>query len=59
MAEIIKTTNGEATVSIKEEFANEDDAKAGSNPNKTVCDVISFRLHSVTYKLKDLIKCSQ
>jgi len=56
MARIIKTTFGDATVAVEEEFVNEAAAQEGETPERTTAVVKDFKLHHVTYKLKDVIK---
>jgi len=56
MARIIKTTFGEATVAVEEEFVNEAAAQEGVTPEKTNAVVKDFKVQHVTYKLKELIK---
>jgi|TARA_E500000318_G_scaffold27245_3_gene27278 hypothetical protein len=56
MARIIKTSFGEAVVKVEEEFINEEAAQEGETAEATTATVKDFRVHHVTYKLKDAIK---
>jgi len=56
MARIIKTTFGEATVAVEQEFVNEAAAQEGETPETTNAVIKEFKVQHVTYKLKDLIK---
>ena len=56
MARIVKKSVGEAAVVVTEEYINEEAAQEGLHPETTKADVTDFKVHSVTYKLKELIK---
>lgn len=56
MPRIVKTINGEALVKIQQEFLNEEAAQEGLHPENQKSDLLEFKVHNVTYKLKDAIK---
>lgn len=55
MSKIIKTTTGQADFTIKEEFANEDQAIEGKNPTTQDAVIEDLKIENVKYKLKEVI----
>tara|TARA_R100001530_G_scaffold52638_1_gene38854 strand:- start:131 stop:316 length:186 start_codon:yes stop_codon:yes gene_type:complete len=57
MNKIIKTTEGEASFRLKEEFENEDKAIKGKEPIDTEVTIDELKIENIKYKLKkELVK---
>ena len=56
MSNIIKTTEGEASFRMKEEFENEDKAIKGKEPIDTEVTIDELKIENIKYKLKEALK---
>jgi len=56
MSSIIKTTEGEASFRMKEEFENEDKAIKGKEPIDTEVTIDELKIENIKYKLKEVLK---
>jgi hypothetical protein len=56
MSNIIKTTQGEASFRMKEEFENEDKANKGKEPIDTEVTIDELKIENIKYKLKEVLK---
>ena len=57
MSSIIKTTEGEASFRMKEEFENEDKAIKGKEPIDSEVKIDELKIENIKYKLKkELVK---
>ena len=56
MNKIIKTTEGEASFRLKEEFENEDKANIGKEPIDSEVTIDELKIENIKYKLKELVK---
>ena len=57
MNKIIKTTEGEASFRLKEEFENEDKANIGKEPIDSEVTINELKIENINYKLKkELVK---
>ena len=56
MSNIIKTTEGEASFRMKEEFENEDKAIKGKEPIDTEVTIDELKIENIKYKLKEVLK---
>jgi len=56
MTNIIKTTQGEASFRLKEEFENEDKAIKGKEPLDSEVLIDELKVENIKYKLKEVLK---
>ena len=56
MSNITKTTEGEASFRLKEEFANEDMAIKGKEPMDSEVLIDELKIVNIKYKLKEVLK---
>ena len=56
MTNIIKTTQGEASFRLKEEFISEDQAIKGKEPIDSEVLIDELKIENIKYKLKEVIK---
>ena len=56
MSNIIKTTQGEASFRLKEEFENEDKANIGKEPIDSEVTIDELKIENIKYKLKEVLK---
>ena len=56
MTNIIKTTQGEASFRLKEEFENEDKAIQGKEPLDSEVLIDELKIENIKYKLKEVLK---
>ena len=56
MNKIIKTTEGEASFRLKEEFENEDKANIGKEPIDSEVTIDELKIENIKYKLKEVLK---
>ena len=56
MSKIIKTTQGEASFRLKEEFENEDKAIQGKEPLDSEVLIDDLKIENIKYKLKEELK---
>ena len=56
MSNILKTTEGEASFRLKEEFENEDKAIKGKEPIDTEVTIDELKIENIKYKLKEVLK---
>ena len=56
MSSIIKTTEGEASFRIKEDFENEDKAIKGKDPMDSEVLIDELKIVNIKYKLKEMLK---
>ena len=56
MTNIIKTTQGEASFRLKEEFENEDKAIQGKEPLYSEVLIDEIKVENIKYKLKEVLK---
>ena len=56
MSNIIKTTEGEASFRLKEEFENEDKAIQGKKPLDSEVFIDELKIENIKYKLKEVLK---
>ena len=56
MSKIIKTTQGEASFRLKEEFENEDKAIQGKEPLDSEVLIDDLKIENIKYKLKEVLK---
>ena len=56
MSKIIKTTQGEASFRLKEEFENEDKAIQGKEPLDSEVLIDDLKIENIKYKLKEVFK---
>ena len=56
MSKIIKTTQGEASFRLKEEFENEDKAIQGKEPLDSEVIIDELKIENIKYKLKEVLK---
>ena len=56
MSKIIKTTQGEASFRLKEEFENEDQAIQGKEPLDSEVLIDDLKIENIKYKLKEVLK---
>ena len=56
MSNITKTTEGEASFRLKEEFANEDMAIKGKEPIDSEVLIDELKIVNIKYKLKEVLK---
>ena len=56
MSNIIKTTEGEASFRLKEEFENEDKAIKGKEPIDSEVIIDELKIENIKYKLKEVVK---
>ena len=56
MSSIIKTTQGEASFRLKEEFENEDKAIKGKEPIDSEVIIDELKVENIKYKLKEVLK---
>ena len=56
MSNITKTTEGEASFRLKEEFANEDTAIKGKEPIDSEVVIDELKIVNIKYKLKEVLK---
>ena len=55
MSNIIKTTQGEASFRLKEEFLNEDKAIKGKEPINSEAFIDELKIENIKYKLKEVL----
>jgi hypothetical protein len=55
MSNIIKTTQGEASFRLKEEFLNEDKAIKGKEPINSEVVIDELKIENIKYKLKEVL----
>jgi hypothetical protein len=55
MSNIIKTTQGEASFRLKEEFLNEDKAIKGKEPINSEVVIDDLKIENIKYKLKEVL----
>ena len=56
MSNVIKTTQGEASFRLKEEYINEDQAIKGKEPIDSEVQIDELKIENIKYKLKEVIK---
>jgi len=56
MSKIIKTTEGEASFRLKEEFETEDKAIQGKEPLDSEVLIDELKIENIKYKLKEVLK---
>ena len=56
MSNITKTTEGEASFRLKEEFENEDKAIKGKEPIDSEVLIDELKIVNIKYKLKEVLK---
>ena len=56
MSKIIKTTQGETSFRLKEEFENEDKAIQGKEPLDSEVLIDDLKIENIKYKLKEELK---
>ena len=56
MSNIIKTTQGEASFRLKEEFETEDKAIQGKEPLDSEVLIDDLKIENIKYKLKEALK---
>ena len=56
MSNITKTTEGEASFILKENFENEDKAIKGKEPLESNVVIDELKIVNIKYKLKDVLK---
>jgi len=56
MSKIIKTTQGEASFRLKEEFETEDKAIQGKEPLDSEVLIDDLKIENIKYKLKEVLK---
>ena len=56
MSKIIKTTQGETSFRLKEEFENEDKAIQGKEPLDSEVLIDDLKIENIKYKLKEVLK---
>jgi len=56
MSNITKTTEGEASFRLKEEFITEDDAIKGKEPLESDVVIDELKIENIKYKLKEVLK---
>ena len=55
MSNIIKTTQGEASFTLKEEFLDEDKAIQGKEPINSEAFIDELKIENIKYKLKEVL----
>ena len=56
MSKIQKTTEGEASFRLKEDFENEDKAIKGKDPENSEVLIDELKIVNIKYKLKEVLK---
>ena len=56
MSNIIKTTQGEASFRLKEEFVDQDKAGEGKEPLDSEVIIDELKIENIKYKLKEVLK---
>ena len=56
MSNVIKTTQGEASFRLKEEYVNEDKAIKCKEPIDSEVQIDELKIEKIKYKLKEVIK---
>jgi len=56
MSKIVKTTQGEASFRLKEEFETEDKAIQGKEPLDSEVLIDDLKIENIKYKLKEVLK---
>ena len=56
MSNITKTTEGEASFRLKEDFENEDKAIKGKDPMDSEVLIDELKIVNIKYKLKEVLK---
>ena len=56
MSKIQKTTEGEASFRLKEDFENEDKAIKGKDPKDSEVLIDDLKILNIKYKLKEVLK---
>ena len=56
MSKIQKTTEGEASFRLKEDFENEDKAIKGKDPEDSEVLIDDLKILNIKYKLKEVLK---
>ena len=56
MSKIIKTTEGNASFRLKEEYLDEDKAIKGKEPTDSEILIDELKIENIKYKLKEVIK---
>ena len=56
MSKIIKTTEGDAHFTLKEEYENEDKAIKGKEPIDSKVQIDELKIENIKYKLKEALK---
>jgi hypothetical protein len=56
MSKIIKTTEGDAHFTLKEEYENEDKAIKGTEPLDSNISIDELKIENIKYKLKEVLK---
>ena len=56
MSNVIKTTQGEASYRLKEEYVNEDKAIKGKEPIDSEVQIDELKIENIKYKLKEVLK---
>ena len=56
MSKIQKTTEGEASFRLKEDFENEDKAIKGEEPLESDVVIDELKIVNIKYKLKEVLK---
>ena len=56
MSNIIKTTQGEASFRLREEFVDQDKAGKGKDPLDSEVIIDELKIENIKYKLKQVLK---
>ena len=56
MNKIVKTTEGDAHFTMKEEFEDEDKAIKGKEPIDSQVEINDLKIENIKYKLKEVLK---
>ena len=56
MTNIIKTTQGEASFRLREEFVDQDKAGEGKEPLDSEVIIDELKIENIKYKLKEVLK---
>ena len=56
MSNIIKTTQGEASFRLREEFVDQDKAGKGKDPLDSEVIIDELKIENIKYKLKEVLK---
>jgi len=56
MSKIIKTTTGQASFVLKEEYPDENKAIEGKDPITQEAEIEDLKIENIKYKLKEVLK---